>query len=369
MVAGRGERRLRAGRAAGQRPDQARRFPRQAHRHAAVRQHAGRRRPRLARRRRPAHHADRRRRAGRSRPPTPTSCRCSRASSSMRSGPSSPGCRASSWRPAARCWSRRRTRSRPCWPRAPTSWRRSATGAAVRRGPPRADRMDQAEPGGGAASRARGAPGRRFRVEMSPDLVARAWRRMTLTADTALGGVPGLRGQRPAGRFPARRAGPVAADRDALMQTRPGRRRAGPRPSSIVEGVSKWFTSSRATVHALDNVSLDGRRGRVRLPRRPERLRQVHAARHHRRPDHARRGPGAGRRQARRGPGPPAPGDVPGIGAVSLARRLRQRDVRAEAAARNSTPRGAPGDRRSLSSSWSVSRSSSTPTSTSCPAA
>jgi NitT/TauT family transport system substrate-binding protein len=41
------------------------RFPRQAYRDAAVRQHPGRRRPRLARRRRATDHPDRRRRAGR----------------------------------------------------------------------------------------------------------------------------------------------------------------------------------------------------------------------------------------------------------------------------------------------------------------
>ena len=60
------------------------------------------------------------------------------------------------------------------------------------------------------------------------------------------------------------------------------------RPAKLaVEGVSKWFRTPRATVHALDDITLQRRDRRVRLPRRAERLRQIDAARHHRRADHA----------------------------------------------------------------------------------
>ena len=57
------------------------------------------------------------------------------------------------------------------------------------------------------------------------------------------------------------------------------------------------------------------------------------------------------------GPGPPPAGDVPGVGAVSLAQRVRQRDVRAQAQAGPDRPR-APGDRRAIICAWSGWRNS-----------
>ena len=107
---------------------------------------------------------------------------------------------------------------------------------------------------------------------------------------------------------------------------------------------------------------------RVPLPRRPQRLRQVHAAQHHRRLPRAHRRRGPHRRRAgdraRHGPRHRLPGLRP---ALSLAHGARQRRLRAgdEGRAEGRSARGS----RSSSCSWSSSRSSPTPIRTTSPAA
>ena len=318
---GRRERRLRAGGAAGLGPRQARRFPRQAHRHAAVRQHAGRRRARLARGRRAAHHADRRRRAGAAdRQPRPARA-CSRASSSTRSGPSSPGCRASSSEAGGKVLVEEKDAITTVLASSAEFLAAAARPrAALRRGASRADRVDQAEPGGGAAHRSARNCRRTFRAEMSPELVARAWTRMThRPADTSLGGVPvaSSTSAQQVG-LPARRAGPVAPDRgrpDGRATAADARRRAQARRRGRVEVVSH---RRAPTVHALDDVVA---RRSARASSSAWSARAAAASRTLLDIIAGLTQPDAGRVLADGkpvdGPGPRAPGDVPGIGAVS----------------------------------------------------
>ena len=88
------------------------------------------------------------------------------------------------------------------------------------------------------------------------------------------------------------------------------------RPAVTLDHVSKVFGTQGDSLHALDNITLDGRAGRVRVPARRVRLRQEHAAQHRRRPRCAERGHRRHRRRAHHA-------DVPGIGALPLADRSR----------------------------------------------
>ena len=55
-----------------------------------------------------------------------------------------------------------------------------------------------------------------------------------------------------------------------------------------IAGLRREYASGQGSVVALDNIDLSRRAGRVPLHRRPERLREVDAAAHPRRPRHAR---------------------------------------------------------------------------------
>ena len=160
------------------------RFPGQAHRHAAIRQHAGCGRSRLAGGRRVAHHADRRRCAGGADQPIPISSPCSRASSSTRSGPWSPGSRGSRSEAGGKILVEEKeaittilvssagflAKNRDLAKRFVAAHRELTEW--IRKNPDEAQRLARDEL---QAS---------FRLDMSPELVARAWSRMVITPDT-----------------------------------------------------------------------------------------------------------------------------------------------------------------------------------------
>src|SRR5260221_1724391 len=69
----------------------------------------------------------------------------------------------------------------------------------------------------------------------------------------------GPRRQRAIGGLPARRAGPRAPDRESLMAASSDRPAFSSKLS--IEGVSKWFKTPRATVHALEDITLAVKEG------------------------------------------------------------------------------------------------------------
>ena len=269
--------------------------------------------------RRPAHHADRRRRAGgadqQSRPALPVPA----ASSSTRSGPWSRGSRGSRSEAGGKVLVEEKdaittvlvVERRASWP----SNRDLAQ--AIRRGPSRADRVDPEEPGRGAAACRATSCRPRSALDMSPELVARAWSRMVDHADTSREAFQSFVTSAQQVGFLRDTPGSVAPDRGALMEAarpisspmlRQARRR---RRVEVVHPVARR-TCTRSTTSRLHVGE-----GEFVCLRRPERLRQVDAARHHRRADQAGRRARARRRQAVEGPGRRAAGDVPGVGAVS----------------------------------------------------
>src|SRR6266436_8600503 len=62
--------------------------------------------------------------------------------------------------------------------------------------------------------------------------------------------------ERAGGRLSAGRAGPGTLDRETLMSATDGPT-AAPPAKLVVQHVSKWFRTPRASVHALDDVGLD----------------------------------------------------------------------------------------------------------------
>ena len=100
-------------------------------------------------------------------------------------------------------------------------------------------------------------------------------------------------------------------------------------PLLEVTGLDKSFTAEGRTVTAIDQLSLADRRPRIRLHRRPVRLRQEHVPAHRRRLRAGDRRRGAPERAADRTARPRSRHDVPGSLAVSLAHRDRERRLAA----------------------------------------
>ena len=101
-----------------------------------------------------------------------------------------------------------------------------------------------------------------FRAEMPPELVARAWGRMTVTADVSLPAFQSFMTQCAASRISAFRPRSLTPDRDSLMHEQAARA-AAEKAKLVVEGVSKWFVTPRAKVHALDRIGFQVAEGEV----------------------------------------------------------------------------------------------------------
>ena len=95
-----------------------------------------------------------------------------------------------------------------------------------------------------------------------------------------------------------------------------------------MEKLSKTYETATGSVEAVQRHLARGRRGRVRLDRRPERLREEHADGDRRRPDRAERGRGPDRRQARDRDRPVDRHRVPAGVGVPVAHGARERRVR-----------------------------------------
>ena len=228
------------------RVEDAGRFPRQADRHAAVRQHAGRRGARLARRRRPAHHANRRRRAGgadrQSRSALAVPAQAARRGLDGRAL----GVAARRRRPAARCWSTTKS---------------AITTVLVARAEFLADQRDlvrsfvaahreltdwiKPNPGRGAEAWCATSCKAEIRADLLAELMARALARMSLTSDVSLEALKSFVAAR-------RRSGFLrgAPDLSRLVEkpvTPACRLAACARPPKlVVDGVSKWFRTRHA---------------------------------------------------------------------------------------------------------------------------
>ena len=139
-------------------------------------------------------------------------------------------------------------------------------------------------------------------------------------------------------------------------------------PHIEIRDVSLVYDTPAGQVTGVQERQLQHRAVRVPLHRRAVRLRQIHAAQHHRRLPAADRRRDPDRRQGGEGPRPGPRRGVPGFrAAVSVAHRARQRRLRpGDEGRRQGRARG---DRRGSSSSWSSWKNSPTPIRIICPAA
>ena len=140
-------------------------------------------------------------------------------------------------------------------------------------------------------------------------------------------------------------------------------------PKISVRDITKTFPLRTAPtrIAAIDAVSFDVRARRVPRPGRAERLRQVHAARSHRRPHQPAAGEVLIDGQPVHRPGPRPRGGLPAVRAVPVAHRAGQRRVRPRGQGRRPQAARRSGPARcSTSSGWPA---SPTGTRTSCPAA
>ena len=228
----------------------------------------------------------------------PTSSRCSRQSSSMPCGRWNPGCHASKRKPAVRFLSTRRPRSRRFWCRASSScatiaiWQRvlsqpianSRSGSYITPTKRRGWSTRVIRDGKGKTA-PRSGVARMNRMQITSDASVEQFR--SWVEDTRRVGFI----KEP----PICRASSRAVAMTATLHIPP--RRCCPLPSHAlqsagkaggwIDGISKRSETRRG--QALDNVLRTSAR-RIRLPRGPQRLRQDHAAQHHRRADPAGRG-------------------------------------------------------------------------------